>query len=242
MKYLQRSLEFYKKKRQAQSNGRMYSQEGAVYMEQGDYSRARRSFEQALEIRMQLAEPAQSSREMRKLSRLYSRFGQIAKAQDYAQRAQALREKINDQNEILADRPGARRNSAGSERTAKSRSPARVLREPSQAKAPSGKAPRSPPTIGFSLQPASGSGQSPLLQDLRQKITGKTAGRERHGRHPKINGQRRERQGNRENTGAEAAPDHHRRAGRLPAARTGGMAGLEMEEYPTLGARPLAQP
>lgn len=101
MKYIQRSLEFSKKKRQAQIDGLMYSQKGAVYMEQGDFSRARSSFEQALEIRVSLADPMQISREMRKLGRLYSRSGQNAKAQEYARRSLALRQKISDQNEIL---------------------------------------------------------------------------------------------------------------------------------------------
>ncbi len=101
MKYLQRSLDFHKKKKQAQESGLEYSQKGTEYMEQKDFSRALRSFKHALEIRRQLAEPAQVAREMRNLSRLYSRFGQDANAQEYAQQALALRQKLSDQNEIL---------------------------------------------------------------------------------------------------------------------------------------------
>jgi AraC-like DNA-binding protein len=101
MKYMQQALDFHKRKRQAQDNGLMYSQQGAAYMEQNDFPRALRSYQQALEIRTQLAEPAQSAREMRNLGRLYSRFQRKAQAQEYFQRSQALLQKLSDQNEII---------------------------------------------------------------------------------------------------------------------------------------------
>ena len=243
MKSIRQSLEFSKKKRQAQVDGLMYSQQGAVYMEQGDFSRARSSFEQALEIRVRLAEPMHSSREMRKLSRLYSRFGQNAKAQEFAQRCAGVAAK---------DKPTKTRSSRPSWREPQH---CFVGKNCKKQKPCSCSARTKPGRSTFRKSSAKPAGNWVLIYSLRldpakalyYQILGKNSREMLPGANVMAGIQKlmAKSESDREIAkiqSAEAAPDHHRRAGRFPAAGTGGMAALEMEEYPTLGARPLAQP
>jgi AraC-like DNA-binding protein/tetratricopeptide (TPR) repeat protein len=101
MKYVQQALDFYKKKRLAQASGRACTQKGFLYMQQNDFNRALVNFQHALAIHTKLAEPARAAGELRNLGRLYSQFGQNAKARDYFQQEQALRRQLSDRNEII---------------------------------------------------------------------------------------------------------------------------------------------